>query len=152
MQTRLAVRGGQVDSQVDIRGWRPLAQSNPVRSVALTVARWSYLAVMAFVFLSTAWLEVLLRTRVYRRWRRLALTLGPVVVVFVAWDLVAIAAGHWWFDEQRITGVELVGGLPLDELVFFIVVPIACVLTLEAVRSATGLPVGDEAASGGAEQ
>jgi lycopene cyclase domain-containing protein len=114
----------------------------------LTVARWSYLAVMAFIFLSTAWLELLLRTRVYRRWRRLVLTLAPVVVVFVAWDLVAIAAGHWWFDEERITGVRLPGGLPLDEVVFFLMVPIACVLTLEAVRSATGLPVGDEAEAG----
>jgi lycopene cyclase domain-containing protein len=110
--------------------------------------RWSYLAVMAFIFLGTVWLEVGLRTRVYRRWRRLLLTLLPVVAVFLVWDAYAIAQGHWWFDEARIVGIRLPGEVPVDELVFFVMVPIAAVLTLEAVRSATGLPVGDEAPAG----
>jgi lycopene cyclase domain-containing protein len=108
------------------------------------MAQWSYLAVMAFIFLGTAWLELGLRTRVYRRWRRLLLTVLPVVAVFYLWDAYAIASGHWWFDEARITGVRLPLDVPIDELVFFVMVPIAAVLTLEAVRSATGLPVGDE--------
>ena len=114
------------------------------------MGRASYLAVMAFIFLGTAWLEIGLRTRVYRRWRRLLLTLLPVVVVFLAWDAYAIAHGHWWFDETAITPVRLPGGIPLDELVFFLMGPIASVLTLEAVRSATGLAVGDEGPSSSA--
>lgn len=105
---------------------------------------WTYLAVMAFIFLGTAWLEVALRTRVYRRWRRLLLSVLPVVAVFLLWDVYAIASGHWWFDESRITGLRLPGDVPIDELVFFVLVPIASVLTLEAVRSGSGLPVGDE--------
>lgn len=108
------------------------------------MAAWSYLAVMAFIFAGTVWLEFALRTRVYRRWRRLLLTVLPVAVVFALWDVYAIGAGHWWFDESMITGVRLPGDLPVDEVVFFLMVPIAAVLTLEAVRSATGLPVGDE--------
>lgn len=108
------------------------------------MGQWSYLAVMAFIFVGTAWLEFGLRTRVYRRWRRLVLTVLPVVVVFAVWDVYAIASGHWWFDEARITGLRLPGALPIDEVVFFVMVPIAAVLTLEAVRSATGLRVGDE--------
>jgi lycopene cyclase domain-containing protein len=108
------------------------------------MGHWSYLAVMAFIFLGTAWLEWGLRTRVYRRWRRLLLTLVPVVAVFLLWDAYAIAQGHWWFDEALITGIRLPGDIPVDELVFFVMVPIASVLTLEAVRSATGLRVGDE--------
>lgn len=109
------------------------------------MGRWSYLAVMVAIVLGSGWLEVALRTRVYRRWRRLALAVLPVAVLFVAWDLYAIAAGHWWFDTSMITGVLLPGGLPIDEVVFFLVVPVAAVLTLEAVRSGSGLPVGDEA-------
>ncbi len=103
----------------------------------------SYLAVMVGIVLSAAWLEIGLRTRVLRRWRRLILTVVPVAVIFALWDLYAIASGHWWFDESLISGLTLLGGLPIDEVVFFIVVPFAAILTLEAVRSATGLPVGD---------
>ncbi len=106
----------------------------------------AYLGVLAFVLVGTAWLEVLLRTRVYARWRRLLLALAPVVVVFCLWDLYAIASGHWTFDPERTTGVLFPGGLPLDEVLFFVVVPIASLLTLEAVRSVKRWEVGDEPA------
>ncbi|BCB88001.1 hypothetical protein Psuf_053140 [Phytohabitans suffuscus] len=73
-----------------------------------------------------------------RQWRRLLVTLAPVVAVFVAWDLLAIAAGHWTFDPAQTTGVVFPGGLPLDELLFFVVVPICAVLGFEAVRKVLG--------------
>lgn len=104
----------------------------------------AYLGVLAFILLATGWLEIVLRTRVYRRWKRLLLTLSVPVVVFVVWDLYAIAQGHWGFDPDTTTGVLLPGGLPIEELLFFIVIPIASVLSLEAVRSVKGWPLGDE--------
>jgi lycopene cyclase domain-containing protein len=109
------------------------------------MGQWSYLAVMAFILLGAGWLEFGLRTRVLRRWRRLLLSVLPVALVFVLWDIYAIRSGHWWFDEALITGVTLPGDLPIDEVVFFLLVPVAAILTLEAVRASTGLPVGDEA-------
>ncbi|HAM24846.1 MAG TPA: lycopene cyclase domain-containing protein [Actinobacteria bacterium] len=99
---------------------------------------------MLFTVLGSIWLEVLLRTRVLRRGWRLVISILPVLVVFVAWDLYAIARGHWTFDPQRTTGVLFPGGLPLEEVVFFVVVPLASVLTLEAVRSVKGWDVGDD--------
>jgi lycopene cyclase domain-containing protein len=108
------------------------------------VSRLAYVGVLLFVVLGSGWLEVFLRTRVYARWRRLLLSLLPVVLLFCLWDLYAIASGHWTFDPERTTGVLLPGGLPLDEVLFFVVVPIAAVLTLEAVRSVKGWEVGDE--------
>jgi len=98
---------------------------------------------MIFALLGSIWLEVLLRTHVLRRWRRLLLSIAPVFVVFVVWDLYAISRGHWTFDPARTTGVLFPGGLPLDEVIFFLVIPLASVLTLEAVRSATGWDVGE---------
>lgn len=108
------------------------------------MARLSYLAVLAFIVVGTGWLELVLRTRVYRRWRRLLLTVVPVVAVFTVWDLYAVARGHWTFDPQRTTGIRLPGQLPLEELLFFVVVPVASVLSFEAVRAVKRWPVGDE--------
>jgi lycopene cyclase domain-containing protein len=108
------------------------------------VSRFAYVGVLAFIVVGTAWLELVLRTRVYARWRRLLLSLAPVLVLFVGWDLYAIASGHWTFDPERTTGVLFPGGLPLDEVLFFLVVPIAGVLTLEAVRAVKRWEVGDE--------
>jgi lycopene cyclase domain-containing protein len=103
-----------------------------------------YLGVLAFCLIGTAPLEIVLRTRVYRRPFRLVLTLLPVVLVFVVWDLYAIARGHWSYDGEQTTGVVLPGRLPLEELLFFLVIPICAVLTLEAVRAVKGWTVGDE--------
>lgn len=98
----------------------------------------SYLAVLAGCLAAAIWLEPVFRVNVLRRWRRFLLTLLPVIVVFVGWDLAAIAAGHWSFDRAQITGVLLPGGLPLDELLFFVVVPLCIVLGFEAVRAVLG--------------
>ena len=38
-----------------------------------------------------------------------------------------------------------IGTLPVEELLFFIVVPIAGILSLEAVRAVKGWPAGDDA-------
>jgi lycopene cyclase domain-containing protein len=97
-----------------------------------------YLAVLAGCLIGTAPLEVVLRVRVYARWKRLVLTLAPVVVVFVAWDLYAISRHHWSYDRRQTSGVVLPGHLPLEELLFFLVIPVCAVLTLEAVRKVTG--------------
>lgn len=97
-----------------------------------------------FILSGTLWLEVVLRTHVLRRTRRLVLSIAPVLAVFVVWDLYAIAHDHWTFDAERVTGIELPGQLPMDEVLFFVVVPLAAVLTFEAVRSVKGWPAGDE--------
>jgi lycopene cyclase domain-containing protein len=103
----------------------------------------SYVGVLVFVLVGSLWLEIVLRTHVLARWRRLLLVMAIVVWPFLVWDGYAIAEGHWWFDTSRILGVYLPGEIPLDELLFFLVIPLASILTLEAVRSVKGWPVGD---------
>lgn len=104
----------------------------------------TYAGVLVAILVGSLWLEVALRVRVLRRWRRLLLTVVPVAVVFLAWDEYAVGAGHWTFDPARILGIMLPVGIPLEELVFFLVVPLAAVLTLEAVRAVRGWRAGDE--------
>ena len=105
----------------------------------------AYVAVLAACLLGTAPLEIVLRTRVYARWRRwLLVPAAPTLVVFVAWDLYAIHAGHWTYDLHLMTGVLLPGRLPLDEVLFFLVTPTCAILAFEAVRAVRRWPVGDE--------
>jgi lycopene cyclase domain-containing protein len=94
----------------------------------------TYLAVLGACLACAIWLEPVRRVGVLRRWRRLLLTLVPVVVLFGVWDLAAIAAGQWTYDPEQIVGVTLPGRLPLEEVLFFVVVPLCAVLGLEAVR------------------
>ena len=102
----------------------------------------TYLALLAGCLVVTAPLELLLRVRVYARWRRLLLAVVPEFVVFVVWVLYAIAEGHWDYSGERTLGLRLPGGIPVEEVLFFLVVPVCAVLALEAVRKVTGWDAG----------
>jgi lycopene cyclase domain-containing protein len=107
-----------------------------------------YAAILAGCLLATLPLELVMRVRVYARWRRLALTVAPVVVLFGGWDVVAINQHTWRYEQRYLLGATLPGRLPLEELLFFVVVPICSVLTLEAVRRRRpDWTVGDESES-----
>ena len=96
--------------------------------------RYQYLLIMAACAAITLPLEFVFRARVYRRPRRLLRAMWLPVAMYVVWDLVAIARGHWTFDERWVTGWELPGGLPVEELAFFVVIPLCALLTFEASR------------------
>jgi lycopene cyclase domain-containing protein len=104
--------------------------------------RWEYLLVLVVCLLLTAPLEYL-GAGVYRRFDAVTRTLPPVVALFGVWDLVAIARGHWTFDERYTLGLVLPGGLPLEEALFFVVVPLCALLTYEAVRRVTATRAED---------
>ena len=96
------------------------------------LGRATYLALMAACLLVTLPLELVLKAGVYRRPRRWLAALVPVFVVFNLWDWLAIRRGHWSYSSTYTTGIELLG-LPLEELVFFLVVPTCALLTYQAV-------------------
>lgn len=100
--------------------------------------RFQYLALMGACLVVTLPLEFVFRARVYRRPRRLVRAMALPVAVFVVWDLIAIARGHWTFGERYVTGWDLPGGLPVEELAFFVVIPICALLTFEASRRTLG--------------
>lgn len=95
-------------------------------------SRYEYLAVLAACLLITAPLEWF--GRVYRRAPDVARAVLPVLAVLVVWDVVAIARGHWSFHHEGTTGVVLGGVLPIEEVLFFVAIPLCALLTYETVR------------------
>jgi lycopene cyclase domain-containing protein len=88
---------------------------------------------MAGCLLITLPLELVFGARVYRRFKLMVLALLPVVLIFAVWDIVGIVREHWDYNPAYVTGVQLVFAMPLEELVFFLVIPICGLLTYEAV-------------------
>jgi len=123
--------------------WRGTVAATGVLGGGAVLGRATYLVLMAACVLVTLPLELVLRTRVYARPRRWLASLLPVFVVFGAWDYVAIRRGHWSYNPRFTSGVRFLGGvLPLEEVVFFLVVPTCAILTYQAVKRLLG-PDGD---------
>ncbi|MEY2456062.1 MAG: lycopene beta-cyclase [Acidimicrobiaceae bacterium] len=94
--------------------------------------RYQYLLLMAVCALGTLPLEWAFRARVYRRAPALVRTLWLPVLAFCVWDGVAISRGHWTFAARYTTGWTLPFDIPIEELAFFIVIPICALLSFEA--------------------
>lgn len=94
--------------------------------------QYQYLLLMAACVAITLPLEFFLRARVYRRPLRLLLAMLPMLVVFLAWDVFGIIREHWGYSTDFTTGIML-GVLPLEELVFFLVIPVCGLLSYEGV-------------------
>jgi lycopene cyclase domain-containing protein len=96
--------------------------------------RFQYLIVLAACLAVTAPLE-LFGSGVYRRPWRTVRAVAPVAIVFLIWDAVAIAAHVWTYNPRFITGVHLPGRIPIEELLFFLVIPLCGLLTYSAVTA-----------------
>jgi lycopene cyclase domain-containing protein len=55
-----------------------------------------------------------------------------VVIVFAGWDLLAAHHGDWSYSRRYTLGLWPLG-LPVEEWLFFLVVPTCAVLTYEAL-------------------
>ena len=98
---------------------------------------WQYLMVLASCVLVTLPLEIVGGARVYRRPKRLLVTLVPVIVIFSGWDLIAVNRGDWWFSARYTLGLHL-ASLPVEEWLFFLVVPVCALLTYEVLNRRSG--------------
>ena len=91
--------------------------------------RLTYLLVLAGCLLATLPLEIVLNASVYRRWQRAFLAILPVSIVFLAWEMDELDSFVLRLSE-RIKN----GPLPIEEILFFLVVPVCGLLTYEGVR------------------
>jgi len=94
----------------------------------------TYAALLAACLLGTSPLEFVLHVGVYRRWRRLLVAVAPGFVLFILWDGLAAHLKQWAFNDRYVLGLKI-AGLPVEEICFFVVIPICAVLTIEAVRA-----------------
>jgi len=88
---------------------------------------------LVFIVCSSFWLEIFLKIGVLRRIKRVIISIIPISTLFLIWDAYAIAQGHWFFDRKQILGIYGPFGIPLEEFLFFIIIPIAAIMTIEAV-------------------
>ena len=89
---------------------------------------------LAFVLLGSLPLHRYYQMETLRQPKRLFRAIVPVAAVFIAWDVVATSAGHWNFVPTQTFAARL-WGLPLEEYAFFVVIPLAGILTFEAVTA-----------------
>ncbi len=72
------------------------------------------------------------KLKLYQNWKPIALALCFTMLIFIPWDVIFTNHGFWGFNETYYLDFRLVG-LPIEEWLFFICIPYACIFTFYAL-------------------
>ncbi len=92
-----------------------------------------YLIVLAVSFIAPLILSFSKKMDFYRYPLRLILAIGIPFVLFIIWDIIVTARGHWSFNPNYITGLRIYN-LPIEEVLFFLIIPFCGLFTWESVK------------------
>lgn len=73
------------------------------------------------------------RVQFYKQWKFIFPALLISGLVFLVWDYVFTISNVWSFNEEYVTGVYFLE-LPIEEILFFITVPFACIFIYECLN------------------
>lgn len=68
------------------------------------------------------------RLRFYKKWPTLTLSLLISSAFYLIWDIIFTKHGIWGFNDSYLIGTKL-AALPIEEYLFFICIPYACVFS-----------------------
>jgi lycopene cyclase domain-containing protein len=69
----------------------------------------------------------------HKKWKYLFPAMILPALFYIVWDIFFTAQEVWSFNEKYITGMKI-AGLPLEEVLFFILVPYCCLFVYACVR------------------
>lgn len=67
------------------------------------------------------------------KWKYAIVSVLVTSALFIPWDACFTKIAVWGFNDEYLTGIHFFG-LPLEENLFFIVVPFACIFVYECVK------------------
>tara|TARA_B100001173_G_scaffold287244_1_gene275510 strand:- start:168 stop:875 length:708 start_codon:yes stop_codon:yes gene_type:complete len=73
------------------------------------------------------------RIKLYKNWKALFVAIFSMILLFIPWDIWFTKEGVWWFSKEYTLGFTIFG-LPIEECLFFIIVPYACVFIYEVLN------------------
>ena len=68
------------------------------------------------------------KLKFYQYWKFLFLAIPITMLVFIPWDIIFTQKGFWGFNDAYFLDTRI-AGLPIEEWLFFICIPYACVFT-----------------------
>jgi lycopene cyclase domain-containing protein len=95
--------------------------------------KWLYLLLDIGTFLGPFFLSFENNVRYRFAWKNSLLSAVIIAIPFLVWDFYFTSNGFWGFNHEYILGIYIFN-LPIEEVLFFIVVPFACTFIYEVTK------------------
>ena len=93
-----------------------------------------YLILLLIAVVITLPLEFFGKLGIYRRYKDAIKAISLPFIIFIIWDILFSQTDLWNFSDKHTYSFRLLG-LPIEEILFFIVIPLAGLLTYNAVST-----------------
>lgn len=97
-------------------------------------SHYTYLVILAASLAGPLALSFDKKVAFYKEWKYVFPATILPAFLYIIWDIYFTKLGIWSFNEHYITGIKL-KGLPVEEILFFFIVPYCCVFIYACIRS-----------------
>jgi lycopene cyclase domain-containing protein len=97
------------------------------------MGHYTYFIILLLSLLGPVALSFDKKVAFYKQWKFVFSAMLLPALFFIVWDIVFTRSGVWSFNPAYTTGICIVN-IPLEEALFFFVVPYCCVFIYECVR------------------
>ena len=73
------------------------------------------------------------KIKFYKQWPAFILSTLVVATIFILWDIKFTELGIWGFNHLHVSNIKI-NNLPLEECLFFLIIPYCCVFTYEVLN------------------
>ncbi len=82
-----------------------------------------YIQYLAFAFVGTVLLAHVFKVPFSEKQKKtIRVSLLATMLIFTLWDSLAVGRNHWSFGQNHMIGIW-VGNQPLEEILFFLIIP-----------------------------
>ncbi len=94
---------------------------------------YTYFLILAASFAGPLGLSFDKKVAFYKQWKYVLPASVIPALLYIVWDIFFTQKGVWSFNPAYITGIHI-SNLPLEEVLFFFIVPYCCVFIYECIR------------------
>jgi lycopene cyclase domain-containing protein len=95
--------------------------------------QYEYLLVLGFTLIIPLIMSFNKELKFYRNLQPLFFSIIIPLILYLTWDYFAIQRGHWNFALDKIVNI-FVFNIPIEEILFFIIIPFVSLFVWESVK------------------
>lgn len=99
----------------------------------MATGKYTYLILLLLSLIGPLLLSFDRKVRYYHKWKYLFPAIIRAAVLFILWDIIFTQTAIWGFNMHYLVGLKVLH-LPIEEWLFFLIIPFSCLFIYEVVQ------------------